>query len=154
MSDSYIAAGSQKIDADLFVRGADNILRQRGILMNAIDPAYSVLFSAALAAGASVDLDAAAIPIGKSGRFLGAHITSSAACKWVLATRDGGSVVAFVTVMTSGLSRTPAMRVDPPGREFIELPYGNGDENWRVTVTNLDAQNAADVYATVYWDEV
>lgn len=119
--------------------------------INLTSPARSTLSSAELAIGASVDLDAATIPAATTGKLFVVDLASSAACKWDIKSRDGAVELTFTTVFTSEAS--PSARWQSPDKRFTTL-LGNGvDENFRVTVTNL-GNAAADVYATVYWDEV
>lgn len=110
------------------------------------------LSSAALGAGSSVDLDGTAISVASTGKLLGVEVSSTVGCKWEIKTRDGAVLVVIAVFNTAHptLSRTITL----PSSDFATLGYGNGDENFRVTVTNLDQNNSADVYATIYWDEV
>lgn len=114
-------------------------------------PQFGTLTSASLGAGSNVDLTTAAITNGKTGRLAGIDFSSTVPCKLIVS-----------TVLTS----TPTTRVilfvepyvalswRPPFSTYI-TQVGNGSTNFfRVNVTNKDASSAADVYATIFWDEV
>lgn len=127
---------------------------QYGLVVRPIDltsPTRSALSSASLAIGASVDLDATTIPASTTGKLIAVDVASSTACKWDIKSRDGAVILTFATIFTNETRPTEQWR--GPDKRFTTL-LGNGvDENFRVTVTNL-GNAAADVYATVYWDEV
>lgn len=183
MADAYIQLPvdgiGKKLDADQLTVGTETVYRERdriagdsaaeladvrnsdaaptdfGLAVRPIDvvsPATQCLSSANLAAGSAVDLDCTAIANGKTGKLLSAICASSVACKWILKKRDG------IVENTIGIGFTSVLRPtlvwSPPDKRCNELAYVSGDENFRITVTNLDRSNAADVYATVHWDEV
>lgn len=183
MADNYIqlpADGSgKKLDSDELVVGANTVHRERDRIAGAgaaeiadvkasdpagslyglvtrpigvVAPVRSALSSSNLAAGASVNLDATTIASGKTGKLMGVYVASTVPCKWVIQTRDGASVVNVGVMVTSPMRLMESW--EPPDKRFDTLAYGNGDENFRVAVTSLDARNAGDVYATVYFDEV
>ena len=116
-------------------------------------PAFSRLTSASLAAGASVDLDAATIPAATTGKLMAVSVASSVACKWEIKTRDGAVLVEVDTLVTS-VPGTPSLMWHTPHKDFVTLAGAGVDENFRINVTNLDDNLAADVYATLYWDEI
>lgn len=115
----------------------------------------NTLTSLNLPAGGSIDLDGAVIDATTTGYLLAVDYSSSAACKWEIKTRSGGVDVLRVTKMTSGLTGgQPEGSWWSPDHNYVSQP-GNGlSTTFRVTVTNLDARNAANVYATIFWDEV
>ena len=120
-----------------------------------VSPATSVLSSTDLAAGTSVLLDGAVIPSAKVGKLIQVTVASTVACKWVIQTRDGVTIVTVDTIMTSGLAGgKPSEIWRAPNKDFTQLIGAGIDENFRVTVTNLDGRNAANAYVTLYWDEV
>lgn len=121
--------------------------------INVVNPIRDTLTSAALAAGGSVDLDGTTIASGKIGKLQAVMCASTAGlCKFTIKARDGG-VETVVGVLFTSQDR-PTFTWVPPEKQYDTL-LGNGvDENFRVTAKNLDALNAADVYATIYWDEV
>jgi len=120
-----------------------------------IAPARSSGSSAALAAGATVNIDSVAIVNAKTGKLVQVTVASTVAAKWVIQTRAGATIVTVDVLFTGGISgeqATAAWR--SPDKAFVTL-VGNGiDTTFRVAATNLDARNAADVYATFWWDEV
>ena len=142
------------LDAEKVSRGGVDYYRERDTILVAANPVRDPLMAAALAAGASVDLDASTIAVAKTGKLVEVFVASSVACKWIVKTRDGGIELTLGVLFTGGLTGDPNDSFQPPDKGFCTL-LGNGvDENFRVTVTNLDARFAADVYATVFWDEV
>ena len=171
----------KKVDVESLVVGAETVHRERdqiagkaateiaevkntdpaatlhGIVtrpLNVVGPVRDVLTSAALAAGASVNLDGTTVAAGKTGKLMYVLVSSSVACKWVVKSRDGAVELNFAVMFTGGLVNKPSDEWAPIDKRFTTL-LGNGvDENFRVTVTNLDAENAGDVYATLLWDEV
>lgn len=113
--------------------------------------------SAALAAGASVDLDAATIAGASIGKLMRVLVGSSVPCKWEIKTRDGAVEVIKAVLFTSGVTGgRPSDHYVPASKEGVTLAGAGVDENFRVTVTNLGTQaaEAADVHATIEWDEV
>jgi hypothetical protein len=120
--------------------------------LDAVNPIRDYVTSSALAAGGSVDLDGTAISSGATGKVERIYVASSVPCKWVLKMRDGAVEVVIGVLFTTAARLSE--RWEPPSKHFDTLAYVGGDENFRVTATNNDQQNAADVYATMYWDEV
>lgn len=117
-----------------------------------MSPAYGH-GSTTVTAGSSDVIDMPAIASGKTAKLAVITVAASMACKFELQKRDGGLVVTFAVVFVGGLVSNPNHAYRPFHKSVVTLPYGNGDENWRVRVTNLD-QNAGDAYVTVEWDEV
>lgn len=140
------------------VRNTDPTLADHGAvvrILNVVGPVRDRLTSAALAAGASVNLDGTTIAAAKTGKLMEVEVGSSVACRWDIKSRDGAVELTFATLFTGGLaSGRPSRSWTPPDKRFTVL-LGNGiDENFRVTATNLDAENPADVFTTIFWDEV
>lgn len=122
-----------------------------------VSPSVDYITSAALAAGASTDLDAAVISVASTGKLMRVDVGSSIPCKWEIKTRDGAVEVIKAVLYTSGLSGGNASRAYvPKSKEGVTLAGAGVDENFRVTVTNLGTQafEAADVHATIEWDEI
>jgi hypothetical protein len=115
-------------------------------------PVSEHVSSAALAAGVSVDLDVSALPAASTGYLMAVLVSATVPCKWEIKSRDGAVEIVFDVIVTS--IANPTFAWTTPDKRFNTLAYVGGDENFRVTATNLDQANAADVYATVYWDEV
>lgn len=145
----------KRMDSEIVSRGGVDYYRERDVLYFAAYPVRDCLSSANLAAGSSVNLDGTTIAATKTGKLLGVQMASSAACKWIVKTRDGAIELTMGTVFTSGIAgQKPSDSFRPPDKQFCTL-LGNGvDENFRVTATNLDQENAADVYVTIWWDEI
>lgn len=115
----------------------------------------STVSSSNLAAGASVHLDAATIPAATTGKLLQITVASSLPAKWVIKTRDGAVEVIIATIFTSGVTGgRPTDIWGASSKEMVSLAGAGVDENFRVTATNLDKFQAADVYSTIEWDEI
>lgn len=117
-------------------------------------PIVEALSVSNLASGASADMDTVDIAAAKVGRLWQIDLSSSAAAKWVIKKVDGAAEVVVDVVFTGGLSGdTPTKPWQPPSSAFVEQPYVDGNEHFRVTATNLDANWSTDFYASVYWEE-
>jgi hypothetical protein len=144
-----------RMDAERVVVAGQTVQRERVQVRQAVAPVNDFRSSSNLAAGAAVDLDASVIANGATGRLLRVLLASSLPCKWALATRAGAAVVTRAVLFTSGLSgQRPSETWDAPDPELVILAGNGTDTQFRVTATNLDAAHAADVYATIQWDEV
>lgn len=113
------------------------------------DPVVSALTSLALAAGASVDLDATLITTGRLGRLAAVTVAASVPLKAQIRTMPGATIVD--TVFTSEVDLTH--RWTTPHPNFVTQDGGGGGR-FRITITNLDTIDPGDVYATAYFDEV
>ncbi len=122
-----------------------------------VSPNLDYITSSDLAVDASVNLDAATIQAATVGKLMSVEVGSTAPCMWEIKTRDGGVEVTRAVVFTSGLTGgRPSRKFTPPHKDYITLAGAGVDENFRVTATNLGNQvlEAADVHATILWDEV
>jgi hypothetical protein len=151
MPEYILLPDGQKLDALERNIGGNTVLVQRGLLLPAENPQTLQVSSAALAAGTSADLDSTAIAVGMTGRLVAVIVCASVPCKWVIQTRDGAVLATKGTVFTGPNRLTETF--SPPSRDFASIAYGDGNEMFRVTATNLDSHHAADVYATFFWDE-
>lgn len=113
-------------------------------------PQSSALTSANLAAGASVDLDATAITTGKTGKLAQIIVAASVPLKAELKTVAAGVPTTRAVLFTTDADLTRIWEV-PAG--YYSL-VGGATSRFRLTVTNLDTVDAADVYASVLWDEI
>lgn len=148
------AVTSQRLDAEQVTTESVVVLRERMQIVQAVSPIVDALTTLALLAGASADLNGTLIGVGKTGRLLAVEFGSSAACKWQIKTVDGAAEVVRVTLYTSGLAgQQPSRSWQTPDLNMVTRAYGNGDERFRVTVTNLDGRNPADASVTIFWDE-
>ncbi len=122
----------------------------------AVSPTSDYITSAALAAGASVDLDGTTIASSSVGKLLSVVVSSSVPCKCEVKSRDGAVLVTKAVLFTSGATSHPTERHTPVSKDSVTLAGNGVDENFRVTATNLGTQSleAADVYVTIEWDEV
>lgn len=121
-------------------------------LIDSNNPLISDATSVSVAAGASVDLDSTQLSSGVTGKLLGLIVTASVPFKAELKTVLNGVPTSKVTYFSSDRKwdwRSPA-------RDFISVTQSAtpGLDAFRVTVTNLDTSEAADLYATFFYDEV
>ncbi len=116
-------------------------------------PQTSFDFSSALADGANTDLDSTQINSGLTGKLVAVLMTASVPLKGELKTVLNGvesSVILTMFSIAGGNSMLPM-----PNKDFVTQAQdaGAGFDGFRLTVTNLDNENAADVYATFFYDE-
>lgn len=145
-----------KADVEIAEVKTEALAAHHGLVVRPVDivsPIRDALSSASLAVSASVDLDGTTIGAAKTGKLVAVDVASTVPCRWDIKSRDGAVLLTFATLTTSAQQLTH--RWQSPDKRFTTL-LGNGvDENFRVTVTNLGWPGAtADVYATIYWDEV
>jgi hypothetical protein len=174
MSDSFIQvppdAGGKKVDATEVVVGANTVERQH--IRPAGDAATDIgnvtasegvsaslsvtsanrthATSASLAAGGEVDLDAAQITSSLTGKLIQIIITSSVPFRAQLKTvTNGVESGALVTWIDRHVDCTFAHK------KFLTVAHdgGAGLDTFRVSIKNLDTSEAADVYATFFYDE-
>lgn len=138
---AYAADGS----ALLVPADADGLVVQQKLE----DPNSQLLQAAALAAGSGADVDAANLTSGKTGRLLGADIGASVPVRCDLQTVSGARTARAVIFADPG--RTASWRAPAP--RFIEL-LGTGTSKFGAHVVNLSPHAQADVWVTLYWDEV
>lgn len=114
------------------------------------NPQDQILVATALSAGSNVDLNATDIPLGKTGRLLGADVGGSVPFRFDLQVVNGSRVTRTTIYTISGKSEPWR---PPFGQKFIEVAGGTGI-HFGASVTNLDPSQAADARITLYWDEV
>ena len=107
---------------------------------------YNTASSAALAAGASANLDSAEIVETEYIAQIG--ITSSVAFKGVIQEVNNGVATSVDTIF--GLAgETVTWR--PAHRRYVDVAATAGVDVFRVVITNMDTSQAADFYATFYY---
>jgi len=174
MANSFIQvptdAGGKKVDAETLVVGANTVQRQRvqvsgatpldiarvnaseglSVSLSVTSAKRTHSTSASVAAGGQVDLDAAQITVGLTGKLIQLVISSSIPFKAELKTVTNNSASGtLVTWIGRHVDFTLAHK------KFISVAQdvGAGVDTFRVTITNLDTSEAADVYATFFYDE-
>jgi hypothetical protein len=117
------------------------------------DPKTTLATGAVLAAGASTDLDSAQVSVGKTAKLVGVVMASSVALKGVLKTVANAVESADLAVFFSRPGEAAAL--PQPDKRFFAAAHdaGAGFDGFRLSVTNLDTGQAADAYATFYYDE-
>lgn len=113
-------------------------------------PQTSAVLAAALSAGANVDLNAADITTGKTGRLLGVDIGGTVPCRCDIQEVNGARTTRTTIYTERGESK--AWR-PPMGSKWFDLVGGVG-KHFGVSITNLDVNKAADLRGTIYWDEI
>lgn len=108
--------------------------------------------AAALAAGGVTDLDSAQIASGTTGQLAGFHMGASVPLKGELKTVLN-AVETSIDVFFSPAGETKMFNF--PSKRFIVQAESAtaGFDGFRLTVTNLDTGEAADVYAGFLYDE-
>ncbi len=104
-----------------------------------------------VSAGGSSDITGSTIPNNVTGKLMGVNMSSSVAGKYEIKSRDGGVETLIDTIFLNAYK--PYMW-KPPHRDFASRAGDGVDTSYRVTVTNLDNSQTADMHATMYWDEV
>ena len=107
--------------------------------------------STALAAGSSANLQT--VDLGSSGtlKLAKVRVGSSVACKWIIQAVDNAVATELTTVFTqAGTSE----EFQPRHRNYWSHTFSAnaGFDGFQVNATNLDASEAADVYATMEYE--
>lgn len=107
-----------------------------------------------VAAGSSADLDSNQITSTKTGKLISILPASTVPIKVELKTvlNDVASAV-LATIFRNAFDSTPW---NMPSKEFFTIAESAtaGFDGFRLTITNLDQTQAADLYAVFLWDEV
>lgn len=100
-----------------------------------------------------MDLDSDQIASGKTGKLVAVLIAASVALKGVLSTVLNGAPTTRATFFSPAGKHELVLF---PSREFITQPESGtaGFDGFRITATNLDTTQAADAYATFFYDEM
>jgi len=110
--------------------------------------------STATAAGGSDDIDSTQINSGKTGQLLQIIVSATVFYKAELKIVTNGVAGSVVHTWIGGpilpFPYTPSHKTLHTIAEDVTA----GLDGFRVTVTNLDTNEAADIYATFEWDEV
>lgn len=137
----------KKIDNVELVVGANTVERQR-FVVGAVDPTNERLTSANLSAGVNVDLTTADITTGKTGKLAAVDVSASVPLRVDIQKVSG----ARVTLATVFIRAGATMMWKTPHLDHVTQAGGVGN-GFGVSITNLDTSQAADVYATLYWEE-
>lgn len=105
-----------------------------------------------LAAGSPADLDSTQVPSGLTGKLVAVLMSASVPLKGELKTVLNGSESAVLATMFSNAGQNGFFIL--PNKNFVTQAEDvtAGLDGFRLTVTNLDNENAADVYATFFYD--
>lgn len=134
------------------VRLADGAAFYSAVSEAPVAPTVSTVTSAALGAGASVDLNHTLIANGTTGRLAGIDVASTVPLKIEIKTVDGADspttrVVLFAPTYSGIQWRSPYPT-------YITRAGAAANTRFRVTVTNKDNNTAADVYSTCFFDVI
>lgn len=123
-----------------------------GLFVQSIERAESpqddLLIATSLSAGAGVDLTAAAISTGKTGRLMAADVGAAVPIRVDLQTVNGSRVTRTSIYALDGTKQWKA-----PTPVHIELAGGPA-KFFGAHVVNLSPATASDARVTLYWDEV
>jgi hypothetical protein len=127
--------------------------RPMPVLEGMTSPQTSHDFAGAVASGGIADLDGAQISSGLTGKLVAFLISASVPMKAELKTVLNG--VESGVLLTAFANAGQVALIKMPSKEFFTQveDAGVGLDAFRVTATNLDNQNAADLYATFFYDE-
>jgi len=120
----------------------------------ASSPKFSYLTSSALAAGASGTLNTSAITNSTTGQLAKVVVSSSVPVRAEVNKLNVGTIPPNGTagvIFTS--AAFPTADLTPPTDTYF-TQAGNGTDTFQVIIKNMDNSLAADVYTTVFWDEV
>lgn len=111
------------------------------------NPAVSVLSSSSLAAGSSADTDTSDLASKKCWQV---DLGSSVAFKAVIKTLTNGAATTISTVYGQ-----PGTTVQwrPPHRNWVASGSSAGADGFRISWTNLDTSEAADMAASIYYSD-
>lgn len=106
----------------------------------------------ALAAAAPADLDSDQIPSGLTGKLVAVLMSASVPLKGELKTVLNGVEGSVIATIFSNAGQNSWIKL--PNKDFVTQAenVAGGLDGFRLTVTNLDNENAADVYATFFYD--
>jgi len=118
-----------------------------------VDPKTSTATAVAISPGSSSDIDSTQVSSGKTGKLVAFSVSSSVSIKAVLYTVLNGATTERMTkvILVGG-----AGDFKMPHKDFFTVAEDAtaGLDGFRLTVHNLDTSEAADAYATFFWDEV
>lgn len=116
-------------------------------------PTVTAVVGAALVAGGSTDLDSAQISSGLTGKLVAMLMTASVPLKGELKTVLNG--VESGVLMTFFSRAGESLPLTLPNKDFFTQVEDAtaGLDGFRVTITNLDTSQPADVYLTIFYDE-
>jgi hypothetical protein len=116
-------------------------------------PQRSYATAVAVAAGGSSDLDSDQISSGLTGKLVALILGASVAVKWELKTVSNGVPSSTLAVFFT-LPGDDGVKVMPDKGFFtVAEDAGAGFDGFRVTGTNLDTSQAADIYGSFLYDE-
>lgn len=116
-------------------------------------PTTAFATSSNLADGGMTDLDSSQIGSGLTGKLVAILLTASVPVKGELKTVLNGVESSVILVMFATAGESALLFL--PNKDFVTQAenVGGGFDGFRMVVTNLDNENAADVYTTFFYDE-
>lgn len=116
-----------------------------------VSPQSNRQTSAALGAGASVDLDYTAITNAKTGQLMGVDVSSAVNLKIEIKTVNNAGTATTVITLFSLAGQAYSWRT--AAKAFLQSVLSTGTAKFRTTLTNMSAV-ASDVYGYAQWDEI
>lgn len=147
---SSIAGTAPSATVPLPVRLTDGAAFYSAASQAPVLPKFSAKTSAALGAGASVDLTHY-VTSGKTGQLAGIDVSSTVPLKVIINTELTASKTTRVVLFQQPY--TP-LQWRSPYKTYITQASADATSGFSVTIKNMDSAVAADVYSTGYWDEV
>jgi hypothetical protein len=114
-------------------------------------PKASTLTSANLAAGASITLQAAAITTATTGQLISVLVAASVPLKAEIQSVSSGTPTTRAVLFTTDARLTADWTA--PHKDWFQVA-GGATSRYQVILTNQDNIDTADVYCTIFWDEV
>lgn len=147
---TQVSGATQSATNPLFVRLTDGTSAYTASSIAPTLPKFSTKTSSALGAGSSVDLTHY-VTSGKTGQLMGIDVGATVPLKVIINTELTASKTTRVVLFTQPFV-TYQWRA--PFKTFITQASADSTSGFSVTIKNLDAAVAADVYSTGFWDEV
>lgn len=116
-------------------------------------PTTAFATSSNLADGGVTDLDSSQVGSGLTGKLVAVLLTASVPVKGELKTVLNGVESSIILTMFARAGENAMLPM--PNKDFVTQVESAtaGFDGFRLSVTNLDNENAADVYATFFSDE-
>jgi hypothetical protein len=149
---TQVAGATQSATNPLFVRLTDGSSAYTAGTDTPSTPKLSTVTSSALGAGAAVDLDFTLVTNGTTGQLQGVDATATVPIKLEIKTVNSSNTPTTRVVLFASAYGNIQWR--SPYRTYITQAGAASNARFRATITNKDASNAADVYASAYWNEV
>ena len=143
----FLLLGSDGSNYQVLKTAADGTLETTS--STPTNPTNDYVTSASLAAGGTANLDS---PERAGKKLTGVEVWATISFKSFVHTVDNG-VESTSPVAVGGGKAYDTWKWEPPHRYYVELGTTAGADTFRVKVTNLDDNAAADVYTTIHSED-